>query len=113
MQFEGRLGGAPADILIDSAASHTFICLAYAQQIDIAIVPGIASVELANGSDQAVSGICMLRLQLGDYTADIFYHVVKLAVHWSLVLGESWIVPHKGRREKDLQPKVSISCYGP
>ena len=66
MQFEVRLGGAPADILIDSGASQTFISLAYAQRIGVAIVCGVASVELAYGSDQAISGTCMLRLQLGD-----------------------------------------------
>ena len=95
MQFKGKLGCVPADILVDSGAGLNCISAEFAKKAGISWdkAPGV-QITQPDGTTGSVLGKCSIRVRIQAYQCLVTFHVLHLADHFDAILGEPWLLQH-------------------
>ena len=119
MQFKGKIGCTPADILLDSGASDCIVSKEFARSAGITIspVPGM-QVILPDGQPSKVAGKCKVRVRIQAYQCLVTCYAMPMADHFDMILGESWLLQHKAYLDygglccvlRKGHKRISLSC---
>jgi hypothetical protein len=94
MQFSARVAGAPAAILFDSGASHSYISEAFVRRIGLRMhdaADDLEHVTLADGTTAPIQGVCSAHISLQHFRASAELLVVSLDDAYDLILGDAWL----------------------
>jgi RNase H-like domain found in reverse transcriptase/Reverse transcriptase (RNA-dependent DNA polymerase)/Integrase zinc binding domain/Chromo (CHRromatin Organisation MOdifier) domain/Retroviral aspartyl protease/Integrase core domain len=96
MQFRGKVGGAEALVLLDSAASHCFLSKAFVERHGIKVETcNDVEVELGNGLSSPILGKCHVKVKLQHFFGSAYCYVTQTAPHCDVILGDEWLKSHK------------------
>ena len=122
MQFPGKVGHTPAEILVDSGAGDSFISAEYAKKAGIRIekAPGV-QVTLPDGELSPVVGKCQVRVRIQAYQCLVTFLVTPLADHFDMILGEPWLLQHQAYLDygslccvlRKGRKRITLSCSKP
>lgn len=91
VHVDARVAGANARGLIDSGANQSLLSARYCRANGVVITPAPQAVELADGKRMQVSGVCNVRIQIGQYKAVHKCWVAHLHPAYDLILGRTWM----------------------
>lgn len=91
VHLEAKIGGAIAQGLADSGASHSLISTKYCRAHGIVISPAPQAVEVADGRKMQVAGVCNARIQIGQYKTVHKCWVTELHPAYDFILGRTWL----------------------
>ncbi len=119
MQFPGKVGCVPADLLLDSGAGATVISEVFVKQagLTVSAAPGV-EVTLPDGEKSPVTGKCQVRVKIQAYQGLVTCYVTPWANHFDMILDEDWLLQHKAYLDYgDLccvlrkgQKRITLSC---
>ena len=122
MQFKGKLGCVPADILVDSGAGLNCISAEFAKKAGIRWdkAPGV-QITQPDGTTGSVLGKCSIRVRIQAYQCLVTFHVMHLADHFDAILGEPWLLQHSTYLDYDKKcvvvrkgnKRVALHCEEP
>ena len=121
MQFSCRIAGYPAQCAIDTMASVSFISSKWVERAGLKVHTAASGqpVTLADGSSIPTQGTATVPVRIGAYSGKVPCHVVNLADHFDILLGDTWLTVHsavldferkacsivKGRRKITIMPE--------
>ena len=91
VHFQATIAGANARGLADSGASHSLLSAPFCKANGIVISPAPQTVEVADGRQMQVLGVCNARIQIGQYKAVHKCWVTTLHPAYDLILGRTWL----------------------
>ena len=94
MEFEGRLAGEPANVLLDTGAGSSFVSARFARDKGIALTAASGSVRVGDDRCAPIVGVATLKLRIQGYSGSMEFNVVDLIRGVDVVLGNTWLKKH-------------------
>jgi 16S rRNA G966 N2-methylase RsmD len=95
VHLQAKIAGANARCLVDSGANQSLLSARYCKVHGVVVTPAPRTVELADGKQMQVAGVCNVRLQIGQYKAVHKCWVAAMHPAYDLILGRTWMTLNK------------------
>jgi hypothetical protein len=95
MLFTGLVNKAPATILLDSGASHSFVSNSLAAELKLKMLRATGSITTADGHSTAIIGQCTCKIKLQQHTSVTPVYACALNDSFDVVLGDDWLTEHR------------------
>jgi hypothetical protein len=86
MQFQGKVFGIDAHVLVDTAASHCYLNSTYAKRIRLHVVEDNGKVILGNVLESELEGKSKVHIKIQQYQSQVSCLVTKLHDGFDLIL---------------------------
>ena len=123
MQFKGKIGTVPAEILVDSGAGVNIVSQSFAQKAGLLVneAPSDIQVSMPDGESSSVVGTCNMRVKIQAYQCLVMCYVIPLADHCDAILGEPWLLRHSAYLDYENRctvlrkgcKRIKLSCERP
>lgn len=102
MTFSSRANKQRAAVLIDSGATHCFIDNAYVKRHKLSIVPQRGQVNCGGDVSVITHGFTKIHLDMQEFHGVVKCYAVDLPLQEvDIILGETWLKPHKAQLHYD------------
>ena len=102
MQFGGMFAGRPVKVLVDTGSTSSFISRDTLQQMEMPMDTSQRhSVGAFDGREVRTDGTVAGRLRLLGLRETLALHVISLAPHFDIVLGNDWVRSHRAVLDYD------------
>jgi hypothetical protein len=86
MQFQGKVFGIDAHVLVDTADSHCYLNSTYAKRIRLHVVEDNGKVILGNVLESELEGKSKVHIKIQQYQSQVSCLVTKLHDGFDLIL---------------------------